>query len=53
MTMVSVTYILIAPEGFGLSHIVSYWLGGGVTLFGFILFARYAMQYKKANFFGE
>ncbi|MDR0368641.1 MAG: carbon starvation protein A [Bacteroidales bacterium] len=53
MTMVSVTYILIAPEGFGLSHIVSYWLGGGVTLFGFILFARYAMQYKKVNFFGE
>ena len=43
MTMVCSTYILIAPEGFQLSHTLSYVLGGLITLgitVGYILWTK-------------
>jgi len=43
MTAVSVTYILIAPEGFGLAAKISYPAGIGATV---ILFAVFLLKKK-------
>ncbi|MDL2228402.1 carbon starvation protein A [Bacteroidales bacterium OttesenSCG-928-K03] len=47
MTMVSICYILIAPEGFSLSHNLSYWLGGGITAIILFFFCRYMLNYNE------
>ena len=47
MTMVCSTYILVAPEGFGLANDIAY-IGGGLTTIGvLVLFWIYATQRKK------
>ena len=47
MTMVCSTYILVAPEGFGLENDIAY-IGGGITTIGvLVLFWIYATQRKK------
>lgn len=47
MTMVCSTYILIAPEGFQLSHSIAYGGGALTTVIVFILFKKYTS--KKSN----
>lgn len=46
MTLVCTTYICIAPEGFSLSHGLSYIIGGVCTLVALIWFIRW---YSKVN----
>lgn len=48
MTAVVVSYILIAPEGFGLPKITSYLIGVGVSLVLMAYFLYYAVQEKRA-----
>ena len=38
MTMVCVTYIMLAPEGFGVNSTLAYWIGSAITLASFIIF---------------
>ena len=47
MTMVCITYILIAPEGFSLNQTLSYIVGACITTFSFAAFLFYLMKYKK------
>lgn len=48
MTMVCTTYILIAPEGFQLNHILSYTLGGLVVLGILVCYIMWAKKlYRK------
>ena len=44
MTMVVVTYIAVAPEGFRLPHTAGYLVGGMLTLFIFICFISWARK---------
>lgn len=47
MTMVTSTYILIAPEGLELPHTISYVLGGVFTLNLLYLFLRWKYHFNK------
>jgi len=52
MTIVCSTYIFIAPEGFQLTHLVSYILGGSITvglLVWYIIWAKKLADKKIAN----
>jgi carbon starvation protein CstA len=49
MTMVASTYILIAPEGFGLSPCISYWSGGLITTASLALFGYYVLKNKRKS----
>lgn len=49
MTAVVSTYIMLAPEGFSLSHIVSYSIGFGITCITIWVFVRYKTLYDKQN----
>ena len=52
MTIVCSTYIFIAPEGFQLTHLVSYILGGSITvglLVWYIIWAKKLANKKIAN----
>lgn len=50
MTCVSVSYILFAPEGFGLNYILSVWLGIGVSMVCGLMFA---MSIPKNRLFAQ
>jgi carbon starvation protein CstA len=45
MTAVTSTYLLFAPEGFGLSKEISYAVGGGLSVLSFIGFFIYRNNY--------
>lgn len=47
MSMVVVSYILLAPEGFSLAHNLSYMIAGGVCIILAILFFRHKSIYNK------
>lgn len=47
MTMVCSTYILIAPEGFGLANTISYVLGGIITGIICLIFFLFIMKKQK------
>lgn len=47
MTMVVMVYLLISPEGFGLSHEISYVAGGMITFVSGVLFIIYRNQIRK------
>ena len=47
MTMVCSTYILIAPEGFGLANTISYVLGGFITVIICLIFFLFIMKKQK------
>lgn len=49
MTMVSVSYIMIAPEGFHLSALISYSAGIIVTIFTLILFFSRKASFQTKN----
>lgn len=49
MTSVCSTYICIAPEGLGLSHVLSYSIGGACTLIGFVWFIVWKGRFAKSN----
>lgn len=46
MTMVVVSYILLAPEGLSLQKGISYWIAGGVTVVLITLFFRHRQIYN-------
>ncbi|MDR0602931.1 MAG: carbon starvation protein A [Bacteroidales bacterium] len=45
MTMVAVTYIVHA---FGLTYIISYWIGGVITLISIVLFILYMKKFERS-----
>jgi len=47
MTMVCSTYILIAPEGFGLENTLAYYGGAILTLIILVLFRTHVLRQKK------
>lgn len=47
MTMVCITYILIAPEGFQLNHTIAYISGGLLTVISYVFFSNYALKKNK------
>lgn len=47
MSMVVVSYILIAPEGLSLAKNISYWISSGVTILLIVLFFRHQVFYRK------
>lgn len=47
MSMVVVSYILIAPEGFSMEQKISYWIASIVTIVLTILFFRHLLKYRK------
>jgi hypothetical protein len=47
MTSVTVIYILLAPEGFGLPPVLAYSIGFGITVFSLMLFY---VKKRKTNF---
>ena len=49
MTAVCTTYILVAPEGFGLSYVLSCAVGGGVAVLLFGMFMKWYLQFKKTR----
>ncbi len=49
MTMVSTTYILIAPEGFHLPNTISYWGGALLTMLISISFWMFTAKRRKAS----
>lgn len=49
MTMVVVSYILIAPEGFSLPHAIGYGIAIGVAVLLWFLFFRYRLQRKTRS----
>ena len=49
MTMVSTTYILIAPEGFHLPNTISYWGGALLTVLITISFWMFTAKRRKAS----
>ena len=53
MTAVCSTYIVMAPEGFGLSAAVGYPVGGCAVLLAAGLFSRWRMGYEKAQRLGH
>lgn len=53
MTAVCSTYIVMAPEGFGLSAAVGYPVGGCAVLLAAGLFSRWRMGYEKAQRLGR
>jgi carbon starvation protein CstA len=50
MTMVVSTYLMLAPEGFHLSHGISYITGSIVTIFSLILFILYFKRRPAISF---
>ena len=53
MTAVCSTYIVMAPEGFGLSAAVGYPVGGCAVLLAAGVFSRWRMGYEKAQRLGR
>jgi hypothetical protein len=49
MTAVCTTYILVAPEGFGLSYVLSCAVGGGVAVLLLGMFMKWYLQFKKTR----
>jgi carbon starvation protein CstA len=50
MTMVVLTYIIVAPEGFELPLVVGYGIGGAITLIIILLFGYWMRKTKTHNF---
>ena len=48
MTLVCSTYIIIAPEGFQLNHIVAYVIGGVVTIGALVWYIWWAKKLQRA-----
>ena len=48
MTSVSVTYIMIAPEGFSLAPAISYVVGISSMVVTFIMFIMWKRRYQPA-----
>ena len=49
MTAVCTTYILVAPEGFGLSYVLGCAVGGGVAALLLGMFMKWYLQFKKTR----
>ena len=49
MRAVCTTYMLVAPEGFGLSYVLSCAVGGGVAVLLFGMFMKWYLQFKKTR----
>ena len=49
MTAVCTTYILVAPEGFGLSYVLSCAVGEGVAVLLLGMFMKWYLQFKKTR----
>ena len=49
MTAVCTTYILVAPEGLGLSYVLSCAVGGGVAELLLGMFLIWYLQFKKTR----